>query len=149
MGTRPAEERPTTRSIAAYLNANAARVRRAQQMRHGESVITREAHYKDHHIVVRTMYEVEVDGKPIIGHLGVNDAGLVHYHPLPNLRFASALDMVKKIIDVFPEDFGPDVRPEPMPPMNDGSHARSARVQKKQTKHRLARAREARARGKR
>jgi hypothetical protein len=106
MATSPAEETPTPRSIAAYVKKNAARARKVQQMHHGESVITRQTEYKGHHILVRTKYEVEVDGKPLMGHLGVNDEGSVHYHPIPNLRFDSALDMVKKIIDVFADDFG-------------------------------------------
>jgi hypothetical protein len=110
METSP-EETPTPRSIAAYVKKNAARARKVQQMHHGESVITRQTEYKGHHILVRTKYEVEVDGKPVMGHLGVNDEGSVHYHPIPNLRFDSALDMVKKIIDVFPDDFGPHADP--------------------------------------
>src|SRR5689334_15153538 len=99
------EELPTPESIAAYVKANSARVRKAQQMHHGESVVTRETDYRGHHIVVRTKYEVEIDGRPLLGHVGVNDAGSVHYHPVPNMSFASALDMVKKVIDVFPRDF--------------------------------------------
>src|ERR1041385_885065 len=105
MATNPTEEKTTTKSIAAYVKSNAARARKAQQMQHEESVVTREADYKGHHIVVRTHYEVEVDGKPLTGHLGVSDSGLVHYHPIPNLSYASALDMVRKIIDVYPDDF--------------------------------------------
>ena len=125
MGASPAEEIPTPRSIAGYVKTNAARARKAQQMHHGESVITRETEYKGHHIVVRTKYEVEVDGKPVMGHMGVNDEGSVHYHPIPNLRFDSALDMVKKIIDVFPEDFGPNAASPSMPGMNHASHGMS------------------------
>jgi hypothetical protein len=112
MATNPTEEKPTPKSIAAYVKSNAARAREAQRMHHGESAVTREADYKGHHIVVRTTYEVEVDGKRLMGHMGVSDAGSVHYHPIPNLSFTSALDMVKKIIDVFPSDFGPDGKPD-------------------------------------
>jgi hypothetical protein len=105
------EETPTPESIAAHVKSNAARARKAQQMAHGESVVTREADHNGHHIVVRTHYEVEVDGKPLTGHLGVSDSGLVHYHPIPNLTYSSALDMVRKIIDVYPDDFGPGATP--------------------------------------
>jgi hypothetical protein len=122
MATNPIEEEPTPKSIAAYVKSNAARARKAQQMHHGESVVTREADYKGHHIVVRTKYEVEVDGRPLMGHMGVSDAGSVHYHPVPNLSFASALDMVRKIIDVFPDDFGPGAGPGPMTGMDHTSH---------------------------
>src|SRR5438105_1541321 len=82
MATSPTEEKPTPKTIAAYVKSNAARARKAQQMQHGESVVTREADYKGHHITVRTKYEVEVDGKPLMGHMGVTDAGSVHYHAI-------------------------------------------------------------------
>lgn len=66
---------------------------------------TREATFHGHHIVIRTTYRLEVDGKPIQGHMGVTDDGQVHYHAVPNLSFASAVDLVKQLIDTFPEDF--------------------------------------------
>jgi hypothetical protein len=66
---------------------------------------TREATYYGHHIVIRTTYHIEVDGMPIEGHLGVTNDGQVHYHAVPNLSFASAVDLVKQLIDTFPEDF--------------------------------------------
>jgi hypothetical protein len=74
---------------------------------------TREATYRGHHIVIRTTYQIEVDGTPIEGHLGVTDDGQVHYHAVPNLSFASAVDLVKQLIDTFPEDFeaGTDTDP--------------------------------------
>jgi hypothetical protein len=131
MATNSMEEKPTPQLIAAYVKSNAARARKAQQMHHEESVVTRETDYKGHHIVVRTTYHVEVDGKSLMGHMGVTDSGSVHYHPVPNLSFASALDMVKKIIDVFPDDFGPGAEPDPMPGMNHGSPAMSGMTKKK------------------
>ena len=101
------EKTPTPESIAAHVKSHAARARKAQQMQHEDSVVTREDEYKGHHIVVRTHYEVEVDGKPLTGHLGVSDSGLVHYHPIPNVSYESALEMIRKIIDVYPDDFAP------------------------------------------
>ena len=71
----------------------------------GQMESVREATYRGHHIVVRTTYQLEVDGMPIEGHMGVTNDGQVHYHAVPNLSFASAVDMVKKLIDTFPEDF--------------------------------------------
>ena len=129
MAKTASEELPTPQSIAAYVKANASRVRKAQQMRHGESVVTRESDYKGHHIVVRTKYEVEIDGRPLLGHVGVNDAGSVHYHPVPNMNFASALDMVKKVIDVFPRDFEPGSADQ-MHVMDHASHAMSGLARK-------------------
>ena len=72
---------------------------------HGvESV--REATYKGHHIVVRTTYHIEIDGKPIEGHLAVTNDGRVHYHTLPNVSYGSAIDLLEQLIDAFPDDFG-------------------------------------------
>jgi hypothetical protein len=122
MASNRGEERPTLESIAAYVKANAARARKAQQMHHGDSTVTREGDYKGHHFVVRTKYEVEIDGKPLMGHMGVADDGSVHYHPVPNLSFGSALDMVRKIIDVFPDDFDHKAAPPAMPRMGHASH---------------------------
>ena len=67
----------------------------------------RESDYAGRHIVITTSYMIEVDGKPVTGHMGVGNDGRVHYHPVPNLSFASAVDLVKRVIDVFPEEFPP------------------------------------------
>jgi hypothetical protein len=75
---------------------------------HGHAAGTetvREATYAGHHIVIRTTYHIEVDGMPIQGHMGVTNDGQVHYHAVPNLGFASAVDLVKQLIDTFPDDF--------------------------------------------
>ena len=138
MATHPTEEQPTLKSIAAYVKSNAARARKAQQMRHEDSVSTRETSYKGHHIVVRTKYEVEVDGKPLMGHMGVTDSGLVHYHPVPNLSFPSALDMVKKIIDVFPDEFRQNGKPDAMPGMDPASGEMAGMAMKKKSAARNA-----------
>ena len=61
-----AEQRPTPKSIAAYVKSNAARARKAQRMRHRHSVVTREAEYKGHHIWVQTTYQASVDGRPLM-----------------------------------------------------------------------------------
>ncbi len=65
----------------------------------------REDDYRGHHIVVRTSYRIEVDGRPVTGHLAVTNDGRVHYHAMPNLSFTSALDLVRRLIDLFPEEF--------------------------------------------
>ena len=97
--------RPTMKSISSYVAKHAPQVEEAQRHQHEASETVREADYEGHHIVVRTTYQIEVDGVPVTGHLGVTDDGQVHYHPLPNMSFASALDMVRQLIDVFPDDF--------------------------------------------
>lgn len=65
----------------------------------------REATHRGHRITVRTSYHIEVDGVTIEGHTGVTNDGQVHYHPIPNLSFSSAIDLVKQLIDTFPDDF--------------------------------------------
>jgi hypothetical protein len=97
-------QRPTAASIASYVKKNAAAVRKTQSAMHMSGSV-READYKGHHIVIRTTYDIRVDGVPLTGHLGVTDDGRVHYHAVPNVSFASAIDTVKEIIDVFPDDF--------------------------------------------
>lgn len=98
--------RPTVKSIDSNVKKHAPQVAEAQGHQHKTSETIREAHYEGRHIVVRTTYQIEVDGTPVTGHMGVTDDGKVHYHPVPNMSFASALDMVKQLIDVFPDDFG-------------------------------------------
>jgi hypothetical protein len=65
----------------------------------------REIEYKDHKIAIRTQYEIRVDGKPFSGHIYVDNMGKVSTHALPTYSFASAVDLVKKMIDTFPDDF--------------------------------------------
>jgi hypothetical protein len=96
---------PTPQTIASYVKKNAENVRRAQKSTHAHTESVREADYQGHHIVVRTSYHIEVDGHPLSGHLAVTNDGQVHYHPVPNISFASAIDLVKQLIDLFPDDF--------------------------------------------
>ena len=97
---------PTAKSIASYVKKNASHVKKAQKAhKHQRTKSVREADYKGHHIVITTQYQIEVDGKMVMGHLGVTNDGQVHYHPVPNLSFASAVDLVKQLINIFPDDF--------------------------------------------
>ena len=61
--------------------------------------------YRGHHIVIHTTYRIEVDDRPVTGHLGVTNDGRVHYHAVPNLSFPSAVDLVRRLIDTFPDEF--------------------------------------------
>jgi hypothetical protein len=65
----------------------------------------RETEYNGHKIAIRTQYEIRVDGKPFSGHVYVDNTGKVSTHALPTYSFASAVDLVKKMIDAFPDDF--------------------------------------------
>jgi hypothetical protein len=92
-------------SLAQHVRENAPALQQTQHP-HGEAMESvREDTYKGHHIVVRTSYHIEVDGVTVEGHMGVTNDGQVHYHAVPNLSFASAVDLVKQLIDTFPEDF--------------------------------------------
>ena len=96
---------PTTTSIASYVKKNALHVKNLQKHKHQKSESIRKADHKGHHIIVRTRYEIEVDGQMVMGHMGVTNDGQVHYHPMPNSSFTSAVDLVKQLIDTFPDDF--------------------------------------------
>jgi hypothetical protein len=71
----------------------------------GHFVSVREAEYKGHKIAVRTHYEIKVDGKPISGHIYVDNSGRVSSHAMPAYSFVSTVDLVKKLIDAFPANF--------------------------------------------
>lgn len=72
---------------------------------HVDAVSVREASHKGHLIVIKTTYEVTVDGLKFDVALDVSNAGRVQYHGIPNVGFASAVDLVKCAIDQFPNDF--------------------------------------------
>ena len=123
MATQRGPASPTPESIASYVTKNADSVRKVQSHAHETMPSVREADYQGHHIIVRTHYEIEVDGKKVLGHVGVTNDGQVHYHPVPNLSFASAVEMVEKLIDIFPEDFTKNGRSE-------AGHRKSATLKK-------------------
>lgn len=66
---------------------------------------TREEEYKGHRIVIKTTYEVKVDGKKFNATLSATNDGNVNYHGIPNASFASAIDLMKRVIDQFPSEF--------------------------------------------
>ncbi|HEX8240034.1 MAG TPA: hypothetical protein VF574_09875 [Allosphingosinicella sp.] len=68
-----------------------------------ESVRT--ATHCGHEIVIRTCYEITVDGKPLASHLSVGNDGTLHTHALPEYSFSSAVDLVKAIVESFPDEF--------------------------------------------
>ena len=97
----------TADASAAQAKKNAAyfaKLLKSMSMGHGMRSM-REAEYQGHHITIKTTYQVKIDGRLFKGELGVSNAGTVHYHGMPNTGFASALDLVKCVIDVFPDEF--------------------------------------------
>lgn len=68
---------------------------------HGESTSVRTATYRGHEIRVETTYRATIDGEPLDGGLDVLNNGAVHYHGLPQYAVASALDVLRLVIDHF------------------------------------------------
>ena len=73
---------------------------------HGHPSV-RTAEHNGHTIEIRTTYDVRIDGEPMEAHLGVGNDGNVHYHGLPNYSEASAIDLMRRVIDAFPDDYPP------------------------------------------
>ncbi len=87
----------------------------------GHSV--REVEYRGHKIRIETTYVITVDGQPVTGHVMVDNDGQVHYHSIPNQEFASAVDMVERLIDLAPTSAGGGGGgEEPEPPTHDHHH---------------------------
>lgn len=110
-------------ALRAALAANAEELRHAAEEHHGgELSSTRRASHQGHEIVVRTTYEITVDGQPFDVHLTVDNSGRVHYHGLPTRDFASVIGLVEKAIDVFGDEFGPGTPDQPVDPGPDPHH---------------------------
>ncbi len=61
--------------------------------------------YKGFEIEIETTYDIKVNGERIGGHIELQNNGQIHYHPLPNYGWTSAVDFVRQLIDSFPDDF--------------------------------------------
>jgi len=110
------EALPTPESIAKYVKQNMQKARKSssmmEMMHHaGGQEIVREDDYKGHHVVVRTKYNITVDGQEVTGHIMLTNSGQVQYHGLPNHSFDSTLGLVRALIDNFPEDFDKTKQP--------------------------------------
>ena len=87
----------------------------------------RVAIHKGHRIEVKTSYEVRVDGKKVAMSFAPDQDGSVAYHAIPNVAFASAMDLVRCVIDTFPADFPPRKRATPSTAPGGPPHHRSSR----------------------
>lgn len=79
------------------------RIRDTLELDHGAHAgpSVREETHKGHDIVVRTSYDIEVDGLRIRIPISVNRLGMVYSHALPYDDFPSAIDLVETLIDVY------------------------------------------------
>ena len=71
----------------------------------GKLVSVREADHNGHSIKITTTYEIDVDGKAFTGHLMVMQDGNLHCHGIPYQTYSSAVDMMRDLIDLYPESF--------------------------------------------
>ncbi len=107
---------PTAESIAKYVKQNARKQARSSSMKtmmHGKGgqEIIRQDDYKGHHVMVRTRYDITIDGQVVTGHIMLTNLGQVQYHGLPNHSFDSAVELARALIDNFPEDFAKKAAP--------------------------------------
>ena len=78
-----------------------------QHAGHHAPASVREAMHKGHRITLKTSNEVLIDGKPLDVHISVADDGSVHCHSVPNYSTASSINLLKVLIDAFPDDYPP------------------------------------------
>lgn len=70
-----------------------------------EATGIREFSHNGHTVRVITTYRVEVDGNPVRAHLSVDEDGQVYTHATPFVTYTSATDLMKAIIEAYPESF--------------------------------------------
>src|SRR3954453_11873619 len=104
--------------VAATVAANAQDAS-AHGHQHGPAVSVRTLDHNGHEIVIRTTYEITVDGQPFAAPVDVDNSGRVHYHGLPTRDFPSTVELVQKAIDLFPDDFGSS---DPAPEHDHSGH---------------------------
>ena len=83
--------------------------------RHPEYVDDHELHHSltsvrafthaGHHVKITTSYQIEIDGTPVWFHALVDNEGRLRCHTTPYETYASATELVKKLIDRFPKSF--------------------------------------------
>ena len=65
----------------------------------------RTAEHRGRKIEIKTTYEIKVDGRPVYVHAIVGDDGRLLCHSTPYVRYQSAIELVKTLLDRFPEAF--------------------------------------------
>jgi hypothetical protein len=70
-----------------------------------EATSVRELTHNGHTVRIITTYRVEVDGKPADMHLSVDEDGQVFTHATPFVTYASAVDLMKEVMDAYPDAF--------------------------------------------
>lgn len=70
-----------------------------------EATSVRQLTHKGHDVRIITTYRIEVDGKPAGMHLSVDEDGQVYTHATPFVTYASAVDLMKQVMDAYPDAF--------------------------------------------
>lgn len=70
-----------------------------------ETTVVREFAHGGHAVKILTTYRVEVDGLPVRAHLAVDEDGRVYSHATPFETYASALELMRAVIDAYPDSF--------------------------------------------
>lgn len=86
-----------------------------------QPVSVRTAEHNGHTIQIETTYRILIDGEEFPDPIHVQDDGTVHYHGLPQYSSASAVDLLKVVVDKMADET--DVPPLIGGPLVDGGHA--------------------------
>ena len=73
-----------------------------------ELTSVRMAEHNGHQIKITTTYQIEIDGRPTHLHAMVDNDGKLFCHTTPYVEYQSAVDLVKALMDRFPESFMPE-----------------------------------------
>jgi len=92
----------------------------APQPHDHESTSVRSAEHNGHTIQIETTYRILIDGEEFPDPIHVQDDGTVHYHGLPQYSTASAVDLLKVVVDKMSDDALP---PLIGGPPADGGHS--------------------------
>jgi len=84
-----------------------------------EATSVREMTHNGHNVRIITTYRVEVDGEPADMHLSVDEDGQVFTHATPFVTYASAVDLMKEVMDAYPDAFSGE---DEQPGDNQGRH---------------------------
>lgn len=76
-----------------------------------EATSVRQLKHKGHDVKIITTYRIEVDGKPAGMHLSVDADGQVYTHATPFVTYASAVDLMKEVMDAYPDAFSDSEAP--------------------------------------
>jgi len=71
-----------------------------------EMTSMREFSHGSHVVRIVTSYRIEVDGQPIQAHVSVDEDGRVYAHATPFVTYGSAVDLMKAVIEAYPDAFG-------------------------------------------